>query len=54
MISASINPYYDNGIKLINSNGEKMDEETILLVEDYLDGKLRLFGQEWECIPLRG
>ena len=25
MISASHNPYYDNGIKLINSNGEKMD-----------------------------
>ena len=51
MISASHNPYYDNGIKLINSNGEKMDEETILLVEDYLDGKLCLFGQEWEDIP---
>ena len=48
MISASHNPYYDNGIKLINSNGEKMDEETILLVEDYIDGKLRLFGQEWK------
>lgn len=28
-----------------------MDEETILLVEDYIDGKLRLFGQEWEDIP---
>ena len=51
MISASHNPYYDNGIKLINSNGEKMDEETILLVEDYIDGKLRLFGQEWKELP---
>ena len=39
MISASHNPYYDNGIKLLNSHGEKMDEETILLVEDYIDGK---------------
>ena len=39
MISASHNPYFDNGIKLINGNGEKMDEETILKVEDYLDGK---------------
>lgn len=39
MISASHNPYYDNGIKLINSKGEKMDEETILKVEDYIDGK---------------
>ena len=38
MISASHNPFYDNGIKLLNGNGEKMDEETIALVEDYLDG----------------
>lgn len=40
MISASHNPYYDNGIKLLNANGEKMDEETILKIEDYLDGKM--------------
>lgn len=39
MISASHNPYYDNGIKLINSCGEKMDEATILEIEAYLDGK---------------
>ena len=39
MISASHNPYYDNGIKVLNSNGEKMEEETLLKVEDYLDGK---------------
>ena len=39
MISASHNPFYDNGIKLMNSNGEKMDEETILEVEKYLDGE---------------
>ena len=39
MISASHNPYSDNGIKLLNSNGEKMDEETIRKVEDYLDGE---------------
>lgn len=38
MISASNNPFYDNGIKLINSNGEKMDEDTILKVEEYIDG----------------
>ena len=42
MISASHNPYYDNGIKLINGNGEKMDEETILLVESYLDGEIEI------------
>lgn len=38
MISASHNPFYDNGIKLINSGGEKMDEATILKIEEYLDG----------------
>lgn len=38
MISASHNPYFDNGIKLINANGEKMDEQTIGRIEDYLDG----------------
>lgn len=51
MISASHNPYYDNGIKLINSNGEKMDETTISLIEDYIDGKLELFGQHYEEVP---
>lgn len=51
MISASHNPYYDNGIKLINGNGEKMDEETISLVEDYIDGKLEVFGRKWEEVP---
>lgn len=39
MISASHNPYYDNGIKLINENGEKMDDATIQRIEDFLDGK---------------
>lgn len=38
MISASHNVYSDNGIKLINCQGEKMDEETILKVEAYIDG----------------
>ncbi len=51
MISASHNPYYDNGIKLINGQGEKMDEDTIALIEDYLDGKLTAFGKAWESIP---
>lgn len=40
MISASHNPYYDNGIKLINCHGEKMEDEITALVEDYLDGKM--------------
>ena len=52
MISASHNPYYDNGIKLINSFGEKMDESTIALVEAYLDGQLEAFGRLWEELPL--
>ncbi len=51
MISASHNPYYDNGIKLINAQGEKMDEETIALIEDYIDGKLQAFGKSWTEIP---
>lgn len=38
MITASHNPFSDNGIKVINSNGEKMDDEVILLIEAYLDG----------------
>ena len=50
MISASHNPYYDNGIKLLNGNGEKMDEETILKVEDYIDGKVEIPVAEREAI----
>ena len=52
MISASHNPYYDNGIKLINGFGEKMDESVIALVEAYLDGELEAFGHKWEELPL--
>lgn len=51
MISASHNPYYDNGIKLINSNGEKMSEDVISLIEDYLDGQLNVFGQNNTELP---
>ena len=39
MISASHNPYADNGIKLFNSEGEKMDEEVIELIESHLRGE---------------
>ena len=39
MISASHNPYYDNGIKVISGTGEKIDDETIDRIEEYLDGK---------------
>lgn len=39
MISASHNVYYDNGIKLINGHGHKMESEVEVLIEEYLDGK---------------
>ena len=52
MISASHNPYYDNGIKLINGFGEKMEEPVIALIEDYLDGHLMAFGHGWPELPL--
>ncbi|MCD7982527.1 MAG: phosphoglucosamine mutase [Clostridiales bacterium] len=51
MISASHNPYYDNGIKLLNGRGEKMDETTISYIEDYIDGRLNLFGEQIDEIP---
>ena len=52
MISASHNPYYDNGIKLINGFGEKMDESVIALIEAYLDGSVEAFGKTWNELPL--
>ena len=39
MISASHNPYYDNGIKVINEKGEKLEESVIEKIESYLDGE---------------
>lgn len=39
MISASHNPYYDNGIKLFNNKGEKLEESVILEIEKYIDGE---------------
>ena len=52
MISASHNPYYDNGIKLINGSGEKMDESVIALIEAYIDGNLVAFDRRWDELPL--
>ena len=52
MISASHNPYYDNGIKLINAQGEKMEVSVTSLIEAYLDGHLEAFGQKWDTLPL--
>lgn len=51
MISASHNLYYDNGIKLLNSRGEKMEDDVIELVENYIDGKLEVFGKKIKELP---
>ncbi len=52
MITASHNPYYDNGIKVINRYGEKLDDETTALIEAYLDGDLETLGVTGEDLPL--
>ena len=51
MISASHNPYTDNGIKLVNSRGEKIDDDTIEKIELYLDGRLEELGITTSDIP---
>ena len=51
MISASHNPYTDNGIKLVNGRGEKIDDTTIEKIELYLDGRLSELGIEGDDIP---
>ena len=40
MISASHNPFYDNGIKLLNGNGQKIEAEVEERIEAYLDGEI--------------
>lgn len=52
MITASHNPYYDNGIKVINRFGEKLDDETTALIEAYIDGNLSALGVEGKDLPL--
>ena len=42
MITASHNPYHDNGIKVINSSGYKMEEEVLEKIEEYIDGKVEI------------
>lgn len=51
MITASHNPYYDNGIKVINSNGEKLEDGVALLAEAYIDGRLEELEIEGNDIP---
>ncbi len=52
MITASHNPYYDNGIKIINSYGEKLDDNTVAFIEDYLDGDFEALGIKSGDLPL--
>lgn len=52
MISASHNVYSDNGIKLINKYGEKMDDSTLALVEAYIDRNFEPLGIDGDDIPL--
>ncbi len=52
MITASHNPYYDNGIKVINRHGEKLDDSTTSLIEAYIDGDLKRLGVCGTDLPL--
>ena len=52
MITASHNPYYDNGIKVINAYGEKLDDATTALIEAYIDGDLKTLGVNGDDLPL--
>lgn len=54
MISASHNPFSDNGIKLINGRGEKMDDETTAAIEAYLDGDFAALGLADDVPPATG
>lgn len=51
MITASHNPFYDNGIKVLNSNGEKLEDNVTSLIELYLDGDLKSLGISGKDLP---
>lgn len=52
MITASHNPYYDNGIKIINRYGEKLDDTTTAYIENYLDSDMKALGINDTDLPL--
>lgn len=52
MITASHNPFYDNGIKVINSDGEKLEDSVAVLIEAYIDGDLKRLGIDEDDLPL--
>ncbi len=51
MITASHNPFYDNGIKVINRYGEKLDDTTTALIEAYIDGDMSALGINAPDLP---
>lgn len=51
MITASHNPFYDNGIKVLNCNGEKLEDGVAILIEEYLEGNLKRFHLEGDDLP---
>ncbi len=51
MITASHNPFYDNGIKVINTYGEKLDDAVAALIEAYIDGELSALGIDGGDLP---
>ena len=51
MITASHNPFYDNGIKVINAEGEKLEDAVAVLIEAYIDGDLAKLEIEGEDLP---
>ena len=51
MITASHNPFYDNGIKVINSNGEKLEDAVAFLAEAYIDGDFKTLEVEGNDLP---
>lgn len=52
MITASHNPFYDNGIKIINRYGEKLDDDITSLIEEYIDGDLHNLNVSGNDLPL--
>ncbi len=52
MITASHNPFYDNGIKVINKFGEKLDDDTTAFIEAYIDGDMAALGVQGDDLPL--
>ncbi len=50
MITASHNPYHDNGIKVIDSNGHKMDEGILEKIEQFIDGEIEIPLSDFENI----